>query len=422
MKRLLFNYNIFYVYLLSIPLYAIYNHSGYLPLSLLVSVASMFAGFFFFCIGGKGRGIIYSLNYFDLFMVSFLLFSVVGIMVGIGVSNGNNINHFIAYWVVYVFYYFAVKVLIFNSPLIYNQNKLLDMLLSLFWFTSILAVMDYVLLNLQINLMDIIPALHNINRPVMGGLNSRPRGLLPEATDLALLLNIVAPIVLVYLLETGRDRHFVFAFLIYLLLVLLVRSSAGIAGLSLGIVFGITDFLIRKKYLLCRYKIKPILIVAAIFSLVYYLAIDVFSSNLLDVLSKIMLQKESPSVDDRIGGWMHTLGLFMASPNLFVGYGAGYLSANDYISHNWYLTVLVEFGLIGIVLLFAIVLYLFYKIYNMKTELRFGFYVSFIAVLVHFFTYSGFYHAHVWLLFVLISFPWKKNHRNQFKLSYWRGF
>ena len=209
-------------------------------------------------------------------------------MVGVGRADSNNINHFIAYWIVYVFYYFTIKILIFNSPLIYDQNKLLDMLLSLFWFTSILAVIDYILLNLQVNLMDIIPAVHNINRPVMAGLYSRPRGLLPEATDLALLLNIVAPIMLVYLLKLGRYMHFVFASLIYLLLVLLVRSSAGIAGLLFGVVFGMVDFLIRKKYLVCKYEVKPLLMVVVMFSLVYYLFIDIFSNNLLDVLSKIM--------------------------------------------------------------------------------------------------------------------------------------
>jgi len=76
-NRLSLNYNIFYVYLLSIPLYAIYNNSGYFPLSLLVSIVGMSASLFFCRTGGKEGGMKYSLNYFDLFMVGFLLFSVV---------------------------------------------------------------------------------------------------------------------------------------------------------------------------------------------------------------------------------------------------------------------------------------------------------------------------------------------------------
>lgn len=89
-----------------------------------------------------------------------------------------------------------------------------------------------------------------------------------------------------------------------------------------------------------------------------------------------------------------------------LGYGPGYLSENHPSSLSWFVSVLVENGIVGMAALLMIVVYAFFKIMNIQSNIKYGIFTSFVAVSLHLMTNTGFYYPWFWLLLVLVQFDW----------------
>lgn len=431
MKIIKFNSVLLFLYFLCIPLYTLLNPLSIFPFVLIISILIGIPFFFRIIFLKKTIPKMQSLFLVDILLIIFILYAFINTLIKHSMGISLNLNHLYAFSFVIVFYYFVIKSSLVDSVFISNQNKLIKVINAVFIIIVITALFDFILLFNDIDLGDYI-VLSKTGTPVMVGFNSRPKGFFVEPTDLAFALNSLTPLLLVNYYSKLKFKSFMITLGLYIFLTLIIRSSAGILGLSIGFFIYLMVIFLRKKALridkkFLKYVILisvPLLLVSILYS---FFAADngvyigagtrdgdyaknyflVIYDNMRDVFTKIFLLKDAPSVNDRISGWGLAINLFLESPSPFTGNGLGFLSSEGFAIHNLYLTILVENGLIGFILFMTILTLFFYKVLNIKSNIRYALTISYTASLIHFLSFSSFYSPIFWLLLVLICYPWK---------------
>jgi len=395
-----------FVYVLSIGFHTIFNYTGTTPVSLVSAMILACLLFSKLLHGGLKTP---KLSTLDVLMLCFLLVSILSTFISILRSTDLNLNHLYAHFSVILLYYFSVRWAIYNSPYSNAPQKFLTVLYVLFILMVSILFIDYFLLVQGVNIADLLP-MEKANKIAGTGVTSRPRGFFVEPTDLGLALNVIGPVVLVYLYLTKKFTSFIVILLLFLAGHILVRSAAAFVGLAIGVsVAGIDMFLkhrIRIRTVVKRTSLTQMLILFIILLVVFFTFKGIIIDNLASVFSKVFFAENSGSANGRYNAWSNTLSLFMNSNNPLMGNGTGYLSVNHDSSHSWFLSVLVENGIIGFLILLLIVTIGLIKIFKIQSKIRYGLYVSLLSVTVHLATQTGFYFPFFWLVLVLIQYNW----------------
>jgi hypothetical protein len=398
-----------HLYILSMPFHTLFNYSGKFPISLFISLFIFLILFIKLC---QNRFIKINISLIDFFMICYLFISFTSFYLNSIQYSSLNINHLFAHFSVFILYYFNIRWAIRNS--VYNlfPEKLLNLLFSLLILTFTIIFFDYILLSNGINLANYLP-MEQANKIAGVGVFSRPRGFFVEPTDAGLALNAIAPIVLSYLLMLKKGKTFVGTLLLYITVSILIRSASAIVGLAISIIFvGLLSLLnhllkVNKQLININYTFILYFIFISFFLGAFYSQFnDIINVFSVSVTNKVLFDKSDLSSTYRYEAWINTFSLFLNSPNLLIGRGTGFMSDNSDSSLSWFLSVLVENGILGLTTLLMIFVLSFRKIMKNKSNIKYGLAISLVSVFIHLFTQTGFYFPFLWLIVVLSQIDW----------------
>lgn len=375
-----------------------FNFTGWTPIPLIISFLILVQ--LIFLLFSKGV-LIFKITLLDQLFFSFLIYSLFTVLMNSFRQYSFNYNHLLAHFVVFGCYYFVIKSALANSYFGTYEMIILGIKLA-FWTIAIIAIVDYFLTLRSIHFSDFIPM--PIASPPAGlGIFLRAKGFFVEPTDFGMGINAFGPILISYYYNNRKIRLFVLVLLTFIFCHLISRSSAAISFLVMGMFISI--FINKRFYNLKFSKLFGrltffIIVIFIIISSYLYEYLYAFQS---DIIGKVLFDSDSSSSLDRRNAWKLMTQVFLEG-NLFIGYGTGYVAGSGLTSLNWYLTVLVENGILGIFILLLIIIVSLKKITNIQPEIKFGYLVSFIAVFGHLFTQSGFYFPFPWTLVAIIPF------------------
>ena len=398
------NKNLLFLFFISTGFHTLFNPGGILPFSLIFGLLITFN--ILFLTNYSLKFIFPKLSYLDLLLFLFLTNSIISFLLS---TANRNINHLYSHFIVIVIFYYSIRLFISIHRNYLTNFFILNALYYAFILISFSVIVDQTFLAIGINIADYLP-MEGSNTLVGVGIFTRARGFFVEPTDLALGINTFAPIVLTFLLMIKKLYKFYFVLLLYLLILILTRSTAGFLEVFAGIFICFLDlffnFLFKKKFSLKLTKkgFNQIILIFIFLTLIFFILIEPLATAIDEAYQKLSFSKES-SGGNRAEFWDDTLNLIYNSKNIFTGYGTGYTSFNQK-TFNWYLTVLIENGIFGFLLLTLLLIFLFKKIISLKTNLKYGFYIAAISAILHLTTQTGFYYPFLWLIIVMAQINW----------------
>ena len=229
-------------------------------------------------------------------------------------------------------------------------------------------------------------------------------------------LNVIAPIVISYLYLYEKMYKFYIAALLFIICLIILRSSSSFVGLFGGVVISLISYMLfnRKAKRDSSPSVKKgkgffALIFISMFIFLFSLFFDqIIQEAAQDFLLKVQLAESSVSASARLNGWIDTILIFYNSDSYIFGLGTGYMSVNHESSFSWFLSVLVENGIVGFSLFGMVLISSFYRIIKIRSSIKYGLIISLISVIIHLFTQTGFYAPFLWLILVLSQYNWDR--------------
>jgi hypothetical protein len=379
-----------------------FNESGWQPISLIISVILAIVSSLQLLFLNYRRS---KFTLIDSLLLLFIINSFLSIVFNFNNLSNLNLNHLLAHCIVLFFYYYVPKFALNNCK---NQS-LIKFINYSFVLIALTGIIDYILLVIGINWADYIPS----NAAPVDGffIFQRGRGFFVEPTDFGMALNAFGPILLVWHYRKRNTKLFLFYFTLYLLSILICRSTSAISGLLVGIILSYVIYfissLLKKNVSFSIYSFKNILFLLIIF----FVFTILFGTYIYDVYSefvyKISFENVSSS-QSRLNSWVSIYEQYLLKGNYFFGNGTGYTtgSQGDGGSLNWYLTVLFENGISGIIILLLIFIIVIITLIKKNSFVKYGFLISFFSIVIHLFTQTGFYFPYLWLHLVLPQLNW----------------
>ena len=244
----------------------------------------------------------------------------------------------------------------------------------------------------------------NANKVAGVGIFSRARGFFVEPTDYALALNAFFPICIGLSILSNRKkvRLLIGAYVICLFL---SRSAAGFAGLFIGLVIAFILHPRKKEFFISVLSFRVMGFVALI--------VVTIGDYIWEVLQVVILKASfAEALRSSSGrGEVYMQYLFFHKDfgwNFLFGFGTGFVSGSPLQSTlSWPLSVYVEKGLAGLIVLLSLILLSVFNVYAVRSlTLRTGLMVASIAVSLHLFTQSGYYMPLFWLVLFLSVIRW----------------
>ena len=385
-----------------------FNFNGITPIPLLVSFILLFCIIFIFY---KKSKLNYKSSILDILILLFLLESFISVLFNSFKYLNLNYYHLLAQFVVFTFYYFILKIAFYNSS--YRlYNYILFGVEIAFWSISLIGIFDYFLRLYGINLEEIIPM--PLSSTTVGSeIFIRAKGFFVEPGDFGMGINAFGPILISYYFNRRKNFIFITALFVFLTSLILCRSSAAFGFLILGI---LASFLINPRFY--KFRITKYFTRIFFFALlglisIYFYLYELLDSFQSDVFSKIF-DDSSVSSSDRRASWSLMFDIFKKENigKMLIGNGTGFVAGSKLTSLNWYLTILLENGLIGIFIILFIIIYSLRETLKINREIRIGFFISLFAVSAQLFTQTGFYYPVLWTLLAMITVLKEYNNRN----------
>lgn len=393
---------LFLLYFISLGFYTLYNPNGILPFCLIFSIIISIN-----LLSNKFSDIIIpSFSIIDLSLLIFLLTSLLSVLLNINTSL--NYNHLFSHFIVIILYYFLIRIFLNTNKYLIINNLILTYAYYAFFTIFITVLLDQSLLVFNINIANYLP-METSNTLVGVGFFTRARGFFVEPTDLALGINSIGPLVIFHF-SNKRNNNFYFILFMYLFILLLTRSTAGFIELFFGLLICFLDLLSRLnkqskiKLIISFKKIRSIFAVLFLSLFFYLLFLEPILTAYEEATKKLNIS-DSGRNDVRVEFWDNTFKLFISSNKFFTGFGTGFTTLNQK-TFNWYLTVLVENGILGLLSILFVIIFSFLKIYKIQNNIRYAFYISFSSVTLHLTTQTGFYYPFLWLILVMIQLNW----------------
>ena len=408
-------YNLFVLYLFSFPFYTVINPGGILPFSLL------FIGLIFFIKIYKSLKItqlkIPKPNKLDLLFLFFFLNSLFSVILNI--DSGLNLNHIISHLFVFFLYYYLVRIIILTNKSFFLENNLIFKLFSKIFYLIIFSVLiDLFFHYVGINLADYLP-LDSRNTVFGKGITTRARGFFVEPTDLALALNIFTPLLIAFNYEEKTFNSIKKISFFYLLVLALSRSTSGIVQFLFGLTVVLIIILFKKKYnrYISKYFFTNFFKSTLIITFIGLLAFSTLNTAINETSRKmafISSTSDSDSGDVRVIYWIESVNMFVNSKSKLFGFGTGFTTVNQK-TFNWFLTVILENGIIGLTLILLIFFFALKSAFKMKKPFSYAFIYIYLSIFLHLMSNTGFYYAYIWLFFSLNILILSKFEKKQFK-------
>lgn len=331
----------------------------------------------------------------------FLVFIVVSLVSYINNYSRSNLNYLIAFIFIFFCYLYVLRrLLIIND--VKREYIVKAFYASTFVLLSVIYI-EFIFLNLfgfSIRpLFMISEEAYNMIFYVRGnGLFLSGGGGAEEPGAMAAFLNVVAPIGVYYSIEIKKSYKLLF---FYLVALIMLFSTAGLITLLISTIF------------LILYLRSWKLLVAS-FVIVLCTVFIIFQTNLISgLIDRILLDPEAVSSFHRVTAWDLAITNFVEAPIL--GNGPGYATKAYEMGYmSVYLTVLSDIGVIAFIVFSSIVILTFRKIFKIKGALKYYLLISFSTVCIHYSIMSNFYHAHFWLMIVVINYlAYNENNPNK---------
>lgn len=339
----------------------------------------------------------------DLFLIAFL--SVIWLSWFLGFREGRSFNHALAYTFAIVFYFFVFRMIIKDNS-ISSLFVLKHFAISSLICCSII-ILDWILINFMdigireyfVNVENKTANMYYFQRAHFFSVG----GVAEEPGSMALLLNITAPLGLLYfeLRQKKNARNFLLS--IYAISLFCLFSTAGFTNVIVASGLLVLYNLIAVQRVSLTYR-KLFFFISA-FLLIAILAItnqEIVANIINEVSQKLSLSTKDASASIRTETWHDAIDDWLLHP--FLGNGPGYgvhIYGSGY--HSVYLTMLADLGILGITSFLIFILFKTFKLFQLAPTFRFHLGIAFIATALHFAIVGDFYHAPFWILLILIG-------------------
>ena len=319
-------------------------------------------------------------------------------------------THTISYFLVLILYYLSIELSfkMFNIPI----ESIFKYLSKGVLIVSFITLVEFISKNfLMVEFDNYIPrpqveqfnAIYNAGFKVF----FRSRGTTEESGVLAMYLLMFFPFVYYYYKVIKANKiKLLFSTSIILLSLFTTFSAAGFIELlvALGV---ISIVFIVKKIKEGLKKIPIVTISTSIFLVIIFLVSFAYGKTnftfLEGIFTKLTFSNDSYSAGSRLERWNYAISLIQSNPLL--GHGAGIATLeNGTGSTNFYLEVLIETGVVGFLLLIAVFITIFKRLFKINSNVKFVYLFSFIIVLVHSLVVSQYLLPWLWTLLAIINY------------------
>lgn len=387
---------LFRLYLVSFAFFAFANFGGFIPLSsfIVIGIFSIFS----LKILKKKYVYIKILDLSDKFLLAFIFLSIFSFV--FSSSNDLNLNHLFSHFFVFGFFYFFVKIYLFNSfsnNLIFNVSNFISVIFYSIVFTSLI---DFIFFGFGFNLANFLP-LETRNTNFGESWGARAYGFFVEPTDLALALNIYGPLYVGFKYYFNHKFEALLGGIFYLVLLGLTRSTAGFFEIfsSILIVF-IYKILFTKSFKISiSFNLLKNIFIFLFFAIIIY---SVFRENLDLAFSEFFrkldfINSNFETGDVRVGFWLEALEFVKSFEinELLFGVGTGFTSYN-LKTFSWYLSVFVENGLVGLFFIFIFFIMKIVKCFKLNSSLKYFYLTALVSIFLQLFSQVGFFYPYLW--------------------------
>jgi len=339
----------------------------------------------------------------DLLLVAFVFTLGLSLLLS-GEVEPTNIHHFLAYGVVVGVYYFFVKFLFAaDDTYVTYASRIRTALALSVGLVSAYALLEFVDRNfvpLGVTRFVTFPGDEEPYIPIFL-VFVRARGFMGESGLLALFLNVLGPISLVYV----RDRWGRLAAAAFLVLTggafCVTLSAGGLVFLAVGLAAAVFMYVADRAFLFV--PVRALLIVVSVLALMATALVTSPAEWLIPVTSKLALTDLS-SGQERVQAWREALSVAAEHPLLGTGVGSTSVERGSGVI-SFYLTMLKEAGTVSLALILVFFALIFRRIMMLPSWNRFkyAYAVSFVAALCHYAIISDIWYPWLWLLCVFVT-------------------
>ena len=402
---------LFYLFIFFAPFTTFFALSGWLRIPVVLNLIL----FLFLLIGifQKGRLKTKWITKEDILLLFFL--AVIFISFIFGFQEKRSFNHLLAYINAIISYFFLSKYIIRFLSI---TSKEIAKVCYLSYITcSLIIIIDFI----GKNYFDI--SFRNIFSTVDGKISNmdyfirfgyfRVGGVAEEPGTMALFYNLYFGLSMYYLYAKRKITKYKWTISLFIISHFALMSNAGIVLplVALSIIFIInraSKLTITKSQVFWGVTIFFFLITGIATVLVF----DIGNSAQIaeEFFNKILFNEQDKSYSSsgqRLKQWSRALNNFVKHPILGSGPGYGvHENQEGYLSV--YLTILADIGVIGFLLFFTFQRALIAKVMKFSIPIKSFLLFSVITSFLHLIIVSDFYHAPIWILFVIVQLIYKE--------------
>lgn len=396
---------LFYLFIFFAPFTSFLAVSAWLRIPIVINLVLCL----FVVIGLTQKGVLKKpwIQREDLVLLCFLFAVFVSFLFGF--KEKRSVNHLLAYTNAILFFFFLSKLVI--RQLSMNSKEISRVIYYSFVVCSILIISDFIGKNyLGVSLRNAFSTvdgkISNMDYFIRFGFY-RVGGVAEEPGTMALFYNIYFGVSCYYLKIRQKKSRLYLASILFVISHFAMMSNAGIVLPVLAILM---IFLFNKIEKLSITKNQLfygiMLFVGSLIGAVAIFYFDVANTSQIaeEFLNKIFFNEDQSysSSGQRIKQWSRALHNFVQHPIL--GWGPGFGVDQDQEGYlSVYLTILADIGILGFLLYLSYLEGLVKKVVKLPIDIRNFILFSLITSLLHLVIVSDFYHAPIWILFVLIQ-------------------
>jgi O-antigen ligase len=346
-----------------------------------------------------------TINVSDLILICILLIIVCSLIVN-GLDS-RSINHTLAYGFTFFLYFIILKKII--------QFEKIDFLfiLKMFAISSFVCcaiiITDWALINFfNIGIRGYFVTVDHRTANMLyyeKAYFMTVGGVAEEPGSMAILLNIISPLGLLYLKLKQRSKYFMLLMAMHLMSLFFLFSVAGFISLiiAITIIFIISEKpYLKVRKIILNFVALILLLVMTVGTYFIFKYRDVVKDQLTEITNKVFLSDQDASADLRMNTWAEAIKNWKESPILGNGPGHG-VSWRGSGYHSVYLTLLSDTGIFSLSLFIGFLVINFRKIAGIPVVYRKYLFISFLTSLIHFAVIGDYYHAPFWILLILIQ-------------------
>lgn len=314
------------------------------------------------------------------------------------------LNHLISYFAT-ILMYFAVPTLYMKHFKI-NIDDIFKYISFGTLAVSIFIIIEFITKNFSSIAFDNFIHRPSVNDYIatysLGGVRYyRARGVAQEPGHVAMYISMFAPFVYYYFKHILIDKKKLWLSM-SLVTISLVLTFSAMAFIEIALVMIVLLTYVILKKMRKGFKVKDVFVlwafpIVAAPTLVYFLN----SPNFETIRMKLSLS--TLSGESRIGRWINALDLFKDRPLLGNGPGITSIIYNTG-STSFYLEVLAQAGLIGLLSILTAFLSVLLSILGFKGKLKYMYLFSFLITVIHLTVISNYWYPWMWVLFAVVTY------------------